>query len=140
MKATPAYFGKTISTYQLAKENSKNGIDALIKVHEQYAGGTTSVLYVDDDLYIMQRNGSGNQEGLIFVLNNRGELWNGRAVQQNGETLNSFLQLGEPTQTIFKLLWNNGHRTMVGENSMPRQEDTQSTYLNTLKDKLIRND
>jgi alpha-amylase len=76
----PCIFWQDYFNYQLSKENTKNGIDALIKVHEQYAGGTTSVLYVDDDLYIMQRNGSGNQEGLIFVLNNRGDTWNGRAV------------------------------------------------------------
>jgi alpha-amylase len=76
----PCIFWQDYFNYQLAKKNSKNGIDALIKVHEQYAGGTTSVLYVDDDFYIMQRNGSENQEGLIFVLNNRGEIWNGRVV------------------------------------------------------------
>jgi alpha-amylase len=76
----PCIFWQDYFNYQLSKENTKNGIDALIKVHEQYAGGTTSVLYVDDDLYIMQRNGSGNQEGLIFVLNNHGGIWNGHAV------------------------------------------------------------
>jgi alpha-amylase len=38
------------------------------------------VLFVDDDLYIMQRSGSGERSGLIFILNNRGA-WNGTWVQ-----------------------------------------------------------
>jgi Alpha-amylase C-terminal len=55
-------------------------IDALIKVHEQNAAGPTHVLFVNDDLYVMQRLGDGDQSGLIFVLNNRGT-WNGTWVQ-----------------------------------------------------------
>jgi alpha-amylase len=35
---------------------------------------------VDDDLYVVQRLGSGNNPGLMFVLNNRGS-WNGTWVQ-----------------------------------------------------------
>jgi len=38
-------------------------------------------LYVDDNLYIMQRNGYANQRGLIFVLNNLGDEWNGTWVR-----------------------------------------------------------
>jgi alpha-amylase len=38
------------------------------------------VLFVNDDLYVMQRLGDGDQSGLIFVLNNRGT-WNGTWVQ-----------------------------------------------------------
>ena len=55
-------------------------IDALIKVHEQNAAGPAQVLHVDDDLYIMQRSGAGDQSGLVFVLNNRGT-WKGTWVQ-----------------------------------------------------------
>jgi alpha-amylase len=73
----PCVFWQDYFNYQLAKAGSPNGIDALIALHEKYAGGTTSILYVDDDLYVMQRNGTGDQEGLIFVLNNRGDSWNG---------------------------------------------------------------
>jgi alpha-amylase len=38
------------------------------------------VLFVNNDLYIMQRLGNGGQRGLIFVLNNSGT-WNGSWVQ-----------------------------------------------------------
>ena len=38
------------------------------------------MLFVGDDLYIMQRPGLGDQSGLILVLNNRG-IWNGASVQ-----------------------------------------------------------
>lgn len=76
----PCILWQDYFNYQLAKEGTKNGIDALIKVHETYAGGSTTVLYVDDDLYIAQRNGSGDREGLIFVLNNRGDSWNGQPI------------------------------------------------------------
>ena len=57
-----------------------NGIAALVNAHEQYAGGNTEVLYVDDNFYIMQRGGYGDKPGLIYVLNNRGDNWNGRTV------------------------------------------------------------
>jgi alpha-amylase len=76
----PCVFWKDYFNYHLAKENTPNGIEALIKIHEQYAGGATTLLYVDDDLYIMQRSGTEKQEGLIFVLNNRGDAWNGHWV------------------------------------------------------------
>src|SRR5262249_39621214 len=66
--------------WDLAQPDNKSGIDALIKVHEQDAAGPAQVLFVDADLYIMQRLGSGDQNGLAFVLNNRGT-WNGTWVQ-----------------------------------------------------------
>ncbi len=76
----PCVFWQDYFNWNLAQENSKNGIAALVQVHENHAGGTTSVLHADDDLYIMQRNGTDKQKGLIFVLNNRGD-WNGVAVK-----------------------------------------------------------
>ena len=60
--------------------DTPNGIDALVSAHEKFAGGDTSVLYLSDDLYIMQRGGYDNQPGLIYVLNNRGEDWRGEWV------------------------------------------------------------
>src|SRR5204863_8612934 len=66
--------------WDLAQPNNQTGINALIKVHEQNAAGPAQVLFVDADLYIMQRPGSGVQSGLILVLNNRGT-WNGTWVQ-----------------------------------------------------------
>ena len=76
----PCVFWQDYYTWDLGQEGYKSGIAALVRIHEDHAGGSTSVLHVDDDLYIMQRNGWGSQKGLIFVLNNRGE-WNGAWVQ-----------------------------------------------------------
>ncbi len=76
----PCVFWKDYFNYNLALRNSPNGIDALVNAHEKFAGGDTSVLYLSDDLYIMQRGGYENQPGLIYVLNNRGEDWRGEWV------------------------------------------------------------
>ncbi|MBU7585893.1 MAG: DUF1939 domain-containing protein [Nostoc sp. TH1S01] len=76
----PCVFWQDYYTWELGQEGYKSGIAALVKIHEDHAGGSTSILHVDDDLYIMQRNGWGSQKGLIFVLNNRGN-WHGTWVQ-----------------------------------------------------------
>ena len=75
----PCVFWQDYYNWDLAQEGNNSGIAALVKVHEQYAGGATDILYCDDDLYIMQRRGSGEQKGLVFVLNNSAR-WNGRLV------------------------------------------------------------
>jgi alpha-amylase len=77
----PCVFWMDWYNYGLAQRGSANGIAALILAHERYAGGTTQVLYADDNLYIMQRTGSGQQSGLLYVLNNLGDAWNGTTVQ-----------------------------------------------------------
>jgi alpha-amylase len=76
----PSVFWQDYFNFNLAGRGTPNGIAALISAHEGYAGGTTSVLYADSDLYVTQRGGFGNQPGLIFVLNNRGDVWNGKSV------------------------------------------------------------
>ncbi len=76
----PTVFWQDYFNWGLAQDGYRSGIAALVRLHEDHAGGSTSVLYVDDDLYIMQRNGWGAQRGLVFVLNNRGQ-WNGTWVQ-----------------------------------------------------------
>jgi alpha-amylase len=76
----PCVFWKDYYNFDLALEGTPNGIAALVSAHEKYAAGTTSVLYLDDDLYIMQRSGYGDQPGLIYVLNNRGDRWQGQWV------------------------------------------------------------
>ncbi len=73
----PCVFWQDYFNSGLGQEGQKTGISALVKVHEAYAGGTTKVLYVDDNLYIMQRTGAGTQQGLVYVLNNLGDKWNG---------------------------------------------------------------
>jgi alpha-amylase len=76
----PCVFWRDYYNLDLALEDTSNGIAALVSVHEKYAAGDTSILYLDDNLYIMQRNGYGGQPGLIYVLNNRGDRWDGQWV------------------------------------------------------------
>ncbi|MFN8381118.1 MAG: alpha-amylase domain-containing protein [Anaerolineales bacterium] len=76
----PCVFWKDYFNYYLALRDTPNGIDALVGAHEKYASGNTSVLYLSDDLYIMQRGGYGDKPGLIYVLNNRGDNWHGEWV------------------------------------------------------------
>ena len=79
----PCVFWHDYFNYNLALSGSPNGIDALVQAHEKYAGGTAQTLYLDDNLYIMQRPGYGSQPGLIYVLNNLGDQWNGGWVTTN---------------------------------------------------------
>jgi alpha-amylase len=76
----PCVFWQDYFNWNLAQPHNHSGINALVRVHEQNAAGPTQVLFVDDDLYIMQRPGFESQSGLIFVLNNR-STWNGTSVQ-----------------------------------------------------------
>jgi alpha-amylase len=76
----PSVFWQDYFNWGLALPGDVSGIDALMRVHEDHAGGGMQVLYCDDDLYIMQRLGWQNQSGLVFVLNNRGT-WNGATVE-----------------------------------------------------------
>ncbi|MEK7432378.1 MAG: alpha-amylase domain-containing protein [Cyanobacteriota bacterium] len=69
----PCIFWKDFFNYALSKIDSLDGISALIQVHENFAVGSTSILYVDKNLYIMQRNGVNETDGLIFILNNSSE-------------------------------------------------------------------
>lgn len=73
----PCVFWQDYYNWGLAKDRTPHGITALVNVHETLAGGATDILWVDDDLYIMQRKGWGGNPGLVFVLNNRGDRWNG---------------------------------------------------------------
>lgn len=76
----PCVFWQDYFNWNLAQPGNPGGINALIRVHEQNAGGPAQVLFVNDDLYIMQRLGDGDKSGLAFVLNNRGT-WNSAWVQ-----------------------------------------------------------
>lgn len=73
----PCVFWKDYFNLGLALEGTPHGIAALIQAHEAYAGGETQVLWVDDDLYIMQRTGFEAAPGLVYALNNHGDEWKG---------------------------------------------------------------
>jgi alpha-amylase len=77
----PCVFWQDYYNWGLGRFGGRHGIAALVSIHEDHAGGPASVLHADDDLYIMQREGHGGQKGLVFVLNNRGDGWNGAWVK-----------------------------------------------------------
>jgi alpha-amylase len=76
----PCVFWPDFFDAGLGRPGDARGIAALVRAHERYAGGEAVVRYVDDDLYVMERLGFGDQPGLVFVLNNRGDRWNGTLV------------------------------------------------------------
>jgi alpha-amylase len=77
----PCVFGWDYFNCELARPNTPNGIDALIDAHHRYAGGEACILHADPDLYIMQRGGTEQQSGLVYVLNNLGNQWSGTSVK-----------------------------------------------------------
>lgn len=76
----PCIFWRDYYDFNLAQTGNESGIDALIAVHEKYAGGDSDILYVDNDLYILQRRGFNSQKGFIYVLNKIEGSWNGKHV------------------------------------------------------------
>jgi alpha-amylase len=76
----PCVFWRDYYDFDLAQSGNASGIDALISIHEKSAGGESDILYVDDDLYILQRRGLEGKKGLIYVLNKTESDWNGRRV------------------------------------------------------------
>jgi alpha-amylase len=77
----PCVFWHDYFNSELARPNTPNGIDALVAAHHAHAGGESTILHVDPDLYIMQRGGTENQSGLVYVLNNLGDKWSGTSVK-----------------------------------------------------------
>jgi alpha-amylase len=77
----PCIFWWDYFNCELARPGTPNGIDALIAAHHRHAGGESSVLHADPDLYIMQRGGTESQTGLVYVLNNLGNQWSGTQVK-----------------------------------------------------------
>lgn len=77
----PCVYWQDYFNYNLGMPGTPHGIAALVSAHEGFAGGGTQVLCLEEDLYIMQRMGYGDKPGLIYVLNNRGDRWNGAWVE-----------------------------------------------------------
>jgi len=57
------------------------GLQALVRCHEEIANGLAVVRHLGSDLYIMERLGMGFLPGLIFVMNNKSDRWQGAWVQ-----------------------------------------------------------
>ncbi|WP_211204027.1 alpha-amylase [Chloroherpeton thalassium] len=103
----PCVFWQDYYSWDLAKEGSPNGIAALIEAHEQFAAGSTSTLWLDDNLYIMQRTGFENKPGLIFVLNNRQAIvGTGRGFPHSGKILISSRLPGGAAASLTRLIIN----------------------------------
>ena len=76
----PCVFWHEYFNHDLALADTLNGIAALVQAHGKFAGGDTQTLWLEDDLYIMQRTGYQDKPGLIYVLNNHGRDWRGSQV------------------------------------------------------------
>jgi alpha-amylase len=74
-------FWQDFYNFGLALSGTPNGIEKLCQVNKNYAGGTTNLLYVDQNLYIAQRNGWESKPGLIVAINNNSSAWQGTWVQ-----------------------------------------------------------
>lgn len=48
----------------------KTPLKQLVQIHNSLAVGSTQILYVDNDEYIMKRDGNGENPGLILYINN----------------------------------------------------------------------
>lgn len=81
LEGYPCVFWQDYYNFGLAQRGTPHGIAALVAIHEHYAGGSSSILHADHDLYILQRNGIDDKPGLVLVLNNSGNGWAGAAVK-----------------------------------------------------------
>jgi alpha-amylase len=70
----PSVFWKDYFNFGLGRLGHPGGIARLVQVHEKYAAGGTRELWVDDVFYAMERTGTPGQPGLVFCLNNSGEV------------------------------------------------------------------
>jgi len=59
----------------------KNKLNNLIWIHNNLAGGSTSILFTDNDEYIAKRNGYNN-DGLVVYINNA-DHWQERWIKTN---------------------------------------------------------
>ena len=95
----PCVLWQDYFNWNLAQEGDFSGIAALVQVHEKHASGTTCILHLDDDLYVMPRDGQGTQRGLVLVLNNR-STWNGAPGSGPDGLTHCFLQKPGEEATI----------------------------------------
>jgi len=70
----PSVFWKDYFNFGLAQVGQPSGIARLVQVHEKYAAGPSNIRWCDDVFYAMERPGAGAQPGLLFCLNNSGDV------------------------------------------------------------------
>lgn len=62
----------TIFYLDYENEEFQEELNQLILIHNSIATGEVEVLYVDNDEYVMRRNGTGDNPGLILYINTSG--------------------------------------------------------------------
>ena len=77
----PCVFWEDYFERNMGLPGQPSGIQALVRCHEEYAHGLKVVRHLGPDLYIMERLGVGYLHGLVFVLNNCPDRWQGAWVQ-----------------------------------------------------------
>jgi alpha-amylase len=110
----PCVFWWDYFNCELARPNTPNGIDALMDAHHRYAGGEACILHADPDLYIMQRGGSDQQSGLVYVLNNLGNQWSGTSVKTKW-----------PNQRFKPVAWDGHECTQPDERTTDEHGDSE---------------
>jgi alpha-amylase len=73
----PCVFWEDYFGHNLALQGQVSGIHALVKCQGQYAKGPMVTHHIGSDLYVMERLGIDDKPGLILVMNNRGDRWQG---------------------------------------------------------------
>ena len=73
----PCVFWEDYFERDLGLPGQVSGIHALVKCHEGFANGGMVAHLCGQDLYVMERLGVHNLPGLVFVLNNREDRWQG---------------------------------------------------------------
>jgi alpha-amylase len=73
----PCVFWRDYFEHNLGQPGLVSGIHALVKCHERFANGPAVAHHIGPDLYVMERLGIDGKPGLILVMNNRGDRWQG---------------------------------------------------------------
>lgn len=74
----PTVFWRDWYNYNLARSGTPHGIERLVWVYQNLAHGTSSLLYADPDVYVMQRNGT---PGLVVMIIDNVRSWKRQTVK-----------------------------------------------------------
>jgi alpha-amylase len=73
----PCVFWEDYFEHKLGLPGQVSGIHALVKCHQQFAHGPMITHHIGADFYVMERLGIDGKPGMILVMNNRGDRWQG---------------------------------------------------------------